>query len=98
MMGLPLRSWLRCEGPKPCGYYEGEAAALDRVKALRSEGLGFDRIVAPLNEENIHPHRKAVARRGYQPDSDQEERGRAEVRKVKGKGKGPHVEKGSARQ
>jgi DNA invertase Pin-like site-specific DNA recombinase len=43
----------RCEGRKPYGYYEGEGAALDRVKALRSEGLGFDRIAARLNEENI---------------------------------------------
>jgi hypothetical protein len=33
----------RCEGRKPFGYYEGEAAALDRMRALRAEGLGFDR-------------------------------------------------------
>jgi DNA invertase Pin-like site-specific DNA recombinase len=43
----------RCEGRKPYGYYEGEAAALDRVKALRAEGLGFDRIAARLNEEHV---------------------------------------------
>lgn len=27
--------------------------ALDRVKALRSEGLGFDRIATKLNEEQV---------------------------------------------
>jgi DNA invertase Pin-like site-specific DNA recombinase len=43
----------RCEGRKPYGFYEGEGAALDRVKALRAEGLGFDRIAAQLNEEHI---------------------------------------------
>jgi hypothetical protein len=43
----------RCEGRKPYGYYEGEAAALDRLKALRGEGLGFDRVAARMNEEGI---------------------------------------------
>jgi len=43
----------RCEGRKPFGYYEGEAAALDRMKALRAEGLGFDRIAARLNDEHV---------------------------------------------
>src|SRR6516164_5725480 len=43
----------RCEGRKPYGYYEGEAAALERLKALRAEGLGFDRIAARMNEEGI---------------------------------------------
>src|SRR6516162_4039643 len=28
-----------CKGRKPYGYYEGEAAALERLKALRSGGL-----------------------------------------------------------
>src|SRR5215472_12290298 len=31
----------RCEGRKPFGYYEGEQAALDRMKALRASGMGF---------------------------------------------------------
>ena len=31
----------RCEGRKPFGYYEGENAALERIRALRAEGLGF---------------------------------------------------------
>jgi DNA invertase Pin-like site-specific DNA recombinase len=43
----------RCEGRKPYGYYEGEEAALARLKALRAEGLGFDRIAARMNEEGI---------------------------------------------
>jgi hypothetical protein len=38
----------RCEGRKPYGYYEGEAATLERLKALRAEGLGFDRIAAGI--------------------------------------------------
>ena len=33
----------RCEGRKPYGYYEGEAEALDRLKALRAEGPNPDR-------------------------------------------------------
>ncbi|MGA2143884.1 MAG: recombinase family protein [Bryobacteraceae bacterium] len=43
----------RCEGRKPYGFYDGEAAALERVKALRAEGLGFDRIAVRLNEEHV---------------------------------------------
>jgi hypothetical protein len=43
----------RCEGRKPYGYYDGESAALERLKALRAEGLGFDRIAARMNEEHI---------------------------------------------
>lgn len=41
----------RCEGRKPYGFYEGEAVAVGRMKALRAEGLGFDRIAAKLNAE-----------------------------------------------
>jgi DNA invertase Pin-like site-specific DNA recombinase len=43
----------RCEGRKPFGYFEGEAVALDRMKALRAKGVGFDRIAARMNEEHI---------------------------------------------
>lgn len=43
----------RCEGRKPFGHYEGEEKALERMKALRAEGLGFDRIAARLNEEGV---------------------------------------------
>ena len=43
----------RCEGRKPFGYYEGEDAVLERLKALRVEGLGFDRIAARMNAEGF---------------------------------------------
>jgi DNA invertase Pin-like site-specific DNA recombinase len=43
----------RCEGRKPYGFFEGEAEVLKRIKALRAEGLGFDRVAAKLNEEAI---------------------------------------------
>ncbi len=43
----------RCEGRKPYGFFEGEAAALERAKALRAEGFGLDRIAARLNEEHV---------------------------------------------
>jgi hypothetical protein len=43
----------RCEGRKPFGYYEGEQGAIDRMKALRASGMGFDRIAAALNAEGV---------------------------------------------
>lgn len=43
----------RCEGRKPYGFYDGEPAVLERLKALRAEGLGFDRIAARMNEAQI---------------------------------------------
>jgi DNA invertase Pin-like site-specific DNA recombinase len=43
----------RCEGRKPYGFYEGEGVALERIKALRAEGMGFDRVAAKLNEEGV---------------------------------------------
>ena len=45
----------RCEGRKPFGYYEGELAVLDRMKALRRTGMGFDRIAEVLNAEGLKP-------------------------------------------
>lgn len=41
----------RCEGRKQYGFYPGETATIERMKALRAEGLGFDRIAAKLNAE-----------------------------------------------
>jgi DNA invertase Pin-like site-specific DNA recombinase len=49
----------RCEGAKRYGELPGEAAVVDRMKALRAEGLGFDRIATVLNAEGIKPRRGA---------------------------------------
>ena len=49
----------RCEGAKPYGELPGEAAVIDRMKVLRAEGLGFDRVAAALNVEAIKPRRGA---------------------------------------
>ena len=43
----------RCEGRKPYGFYEGETSVIDRMKKLRGEGKGFDRIAAQMNAEGI---------------------------------------------
>jgi DNA invertase Pin-like site-specific DNA recombinase len=43
----------RCEGRKPYGFYEGEDKAVERMRALRGEGMGFDRIAAQLNTEGV---------------------------------------------
>jgi DNA invertase Pin-like site-specific DNA recombinase len=43
----------RCEGRKPYGHFEGECVVIERMKALRAEGLGFDRIAAQMNAEGI---------------------------------------------
>src|ERR1035441_3361734 len=43
----------RCEGRKPYGFYDGEEAVIERMKALRATGLGFDRIAAQLNTEGL---------------------------------------------
>jgi DNA invertase Pin-like site-specific DNA recombinase len=41
----------RCEGRKPFGRDEGERATIERMKALRAEGLAFNRIAERLNSE-----------------------------------------------
>ena len=43
----------RCEGRKPFRYYPGEKSVIERMKELRAEGLGFDRVAARLNEEGL---------------------------------------------
>jgi hypothetical protein len=45
----------RCEGRKPYGHHEGEGEALERMKALRATGMGFDRIADALNAEGLKP-------------------------------------------
>lgn len=41
----------RCEGRKPYPFYPGELETFQRMKELRAEGLGFDRIAATLSRE-----------------------------------------------
>ena len=54
----------RCEGRKPYGYYHGEKRVVDRMKALRKEGLGFDRLAARLNAEDFRT-RKGTPWHGF---------------------------------
>jgi DNA invertase Pin-like site-specific DNA recombinase len=58
----------RCEGRKPFGYYDGERAAIERMKALESTGISIRGIAAQLNAESIQtrigkPWRDAVVGR-----------------------------------
>ena len=43
----------RCEGRKPFGRTQAERSAIERMRALRTEGMGFDRIARTLNEEGV---------------------------------------------
>ncbi len=43
----------RCEGRKPFGRDEAENMAIERMRALRADGLAFDRIAERLNAEGI---------------------------------------------
>ena len=45
----------RCEGRKPFGHYDGEAAILKRMVALRQTDMGYDRIAGVLNAEGLKP-------------------------------------------
>lgn len=47
----------KCEGAKPYGFYPGEKRVLQRINELRESGLGFDRIAAQLNKEDLKPRR-----------------------------------------
>jgi DNA invertase Pin-like site-specific DNA recombinase len=47
----------RCEGAKPYGEFAGEDAVIERMKALRATGMGFDKIAAQLNAEGLKPRR-----------------------------------------
>jgi DNA invertase Pin-like site-specific DNA recombinase len=42
-----------CEGRKPYGYYPGEKRVIERMRTLRNDSLGFDRLAAKLNEEGF---------------------------------------------
>ena len=50
----------RCEGRKPYGFYEGENAVIERMKELRAEGLGFDRIAARMNAEGLATRTRGI--------------------------------------
>ena len=54
----------RCEGRKPYGYYPGEKRVVDRMRALRKEGLGFDLLAARLNAEDFRT-RKGTPWHGF---------------------------------
>ena len=53
-----------CEGAKPYGHFEGEGRVIERMKALRAEGMSFDRIAETLNEEGVKPRRAAQRKQG----------------------------------
>ena len=43
----------RCEGRKPYGDRDGEAAVIERMGQLRSSGMAFQRIAAVLNADGV---------------------------------------------
>ena len=53
-----------CEGRKPYGHYPGEKSVVERMRALRKEGLGFDRLAVKLNEEGFRT-RKGTPWHGF---------------------------------
>ena len=54
----------RCEGRKPYGHYPGEKGVIDRMRTLRDDGLGFDRVAARLNADGFLT-RKGTAWHGF---------------------------------
>jgi hypothetical protein len=56
---LKARTGRAYEGAKPYGFYEGERQIVERMKALRADGVAYDRIAAQLNAEGIRPRRGA---------------------------------------
>jgi len=51
----------RCEGQKPYGTFDGEAAVIQRMRRLRSSGMAYRNIAATLNAEGV-PTRTADGR------------------------------------
>jgi DNA invertase Pin-like site-specific DNA recombinase len=43
----------RCEGRKPYGFYAGEQRTVERMRQLRADRLGFDRIAQQLTNEGL---------------------------------------------
>ncbi len=54
----------RCEGRKPYGFYPGEKRVIERMTALRNDGLGFYRVAAKLDEEGFRT-RKGTPWHGF---------------------------------
>lgn len=43
----------RCEGRKPFGHYDGEAAILARIRELQTQGLNYEQSSKTLNTEGL---------------------------------------------
>lgn len=54
-MRKKARTGTSCEGRKKYGYLAGENEVIERMKALRDSGLGYDRIADALNEDGVKP-------------------------------------------
>jgi DNA invertase Pin-like site-specific DNA recombinase len=55
----------RCEGRKPYGTRDGEAAVIQRMRQLRSSGMAFRDIAAALNSDGIETRTPGKRWRGY---------------------------------
>jgi hypothetical protein len=45
----------RGQGRKPYGFYAGEAAVIERMRALQAAGMSYERIAGQLNEAGVRP-------------------------------------------
>jgi site-specific DNA recombinase len=55
----------RCEGRKPFGFHPGEKRTIERMRALRTHGTGYQAIAEALDSEGL-PTRKGSP---WQPSS-----------------------------
>ncbi len=55
---------VRCEGRKPYGHYPGEKRVVERMRALRAEGVAYDKLAAQLTSEGFAT-RKGTAWHGF---------------------------------
>ena len=54
----------RCEGRKPYGHYPGEKRVVERMRALRAEGIAYDKLAERLTSEGFRT-RKGTAWHGF---------------------------------
>lgn len=54
----------RCEGRKPYGHYAGEAKVIERMRALRADGMAYDRLAERMTAEGFKT-RKGTAWHGF---------------------------------